>query len=418
LTRARRAALRLVPGLALALAPAWAGPPWPAEHGPRDVDEVDPGVEDSFWANVVDPERARYAALIELALHQLADPDRSKRDLGEATLRDAVALAPDRPLAHLWLGRALAGRADHAGCALELATVRRLDPRFTPPSGDWPQPWGIELELGLCQARAGALHAAERTFAAIIERGVEEVAVLERLADVRMAQGRLDEAQVALERARRREPLAAGPDFALAVSYDREDDPTRVREHLERATGRDPRLLQLAPTTRPYAPLGDEHYYAGVALEYLGARSRALFHFRRYAAAGESPWGQRARAHLVALAADANDRELQVRGSAAIDLAHARRALGAVSGELDACVAPAPTLLLELSLTRSTGAGTGGEAPAPGVRVIVIEQHGVALEVLRTVVECVEAAAAHVVLPRIRGVDGSYVTLTLPVIAR
>jgi tetratricopeptide (TPR) repeat protein len=406
--------------LTVASRPATAGPPWPADVPPADHDDDPAAGASSFWQRTLDPLGPRYDNLVELASRQLADSDRAQRELGEATLRDAIALDPDRPAAHVWLGRALAQRGEHAACAASLQTAFALEPGFQATGGEWPASFALELELGLCQARSGGLEAAERTFATLVERGVEEAVVLERLADARMALGRLDDARIALERARRAAPMAASPEFGLAVAHDREEDGEAARRHLAIAVGRDGRLASLAAGARPYAPLDDEHYYLGLALAHLGDGPRALFHFRRYLAGREGPWTPRARVHLESVRGDALGGDLAARGSASVDLDRARKALAAADRGLQACVDRSPTLLLRVAITRTLDGGAGGDAAAvrPGVRVTVVEQHGLKAEALRAVVGCVEEAAAKVALPRPDGPKGTFVTLEFSVIAR
>jgi tetratricopeptide (TPR) repeat protein len=336
-----------------------------------------------------------------------------------------MALVPRRALAPLWLGRALARRGDHAGCAANLGAAARAEPDFRPPSSDWPLAIALGLELGICQARAGAFEDAERTFTAMVERGATATVVFERLADVQMALGRLDDARIAVERALAGANLSAGPSFALAVVLDRDERPAEARQALETAVARDVRLIALGAAARPYAPLADESYYLGLALEAVGDRSRALYHWRRYLArAGDGPWAARGRSHLAALSRDRTGDDLEARGSAATpaDLAAARRLVHGAGRELEACVGDAPRLLVRVALTRVVAGGepAGGDRPRPGVRVSVVEQDGVGEEQAAAAVACVETAAARLAssLPRLRGARGAHVTLELSLIGR
>jgi tetratricopeptide (TPR) repeat protein len=443
----RRAAASLVAlslALSLARARAEAGPPWPDPTPPVDYDDDPDDGKSELWERVLSPDGSRYADAVARAIPQLSSAVAAQRLAGETGLRQAIALAPERALARVWLARALAARGDHAGCAAELAAARAREPGFKPDAataGTWPAAWSLELELGLCQARGGALEAAVVTFAGLVERGVEEPVVLERLGDASMALGRLDDARAAFERARRAAPQAAGPEFALAVVDDRDGRRAASRAHLEIALARDPNLATLAPP-RPYAPLDDEHYYLALALEQLGDRPRALYHMRRYLAGDDAthdgvpregrggPWTARARGHLEQLAAGRIGEPLALKGSAKLDPtaeARAKKVLAAADPQFQACVAKLPDLLLAVTVTRVVQGGkppataataTAAPASSPGVRAVVLEQHGVDPEALRRAIECTEQIAERLALPRPQGERGAFSTIEFGVIAR
>ena len=400
---------------------------------PPDFDEESEQKSD-FWERALEPARQKYEELVEKAVVQIKQMDRTSRDLAAAYLRDAIKLAPDRPLAHMWLGRVEGQNGNYAACAQEIARALDGDPTFVPPPAHWSEAqdaeWGGRYELALCRAQAGEYEGAIDGLRRILAGGITAADgdragyVHWHLGESYMALGRLDEALASLELAYRLLPYNANVSFALAVAHDRDEDATAARDALSRALEREPRVSSssLLASSRIWIPAEDQHYTLGLAYLGAGEAPRALYHLRRYlAATGEGMWTARARGHLeLAQAGAVAGKDLAIRGSATLDDAKAAAAIGKLDGELQACVGKTPDLLLSVALTRVVpGAEPGVEGGRPpGVRVLVLEQGNLKSDLLKSVTACVETAAGKVALPRPTGPAGAYVTATFSVISR
>jgi tetratricopeptide (TPR) repeat protein len=289
--------------------------------------------------------------------------------------------------------------------------------------------WGGRYELALCRAQAGdyegAIDGLRRILAAGTASDGERAAFVHwHLGESYMALGRLDESVASLQLAYRLQPYNASVSFALAVAYDRDEDPTSARDAMSRALEREPRVSSssLLASSRIWIPTDDQHYYLGLAYLGAGEAPRALYHLRRYiAATGEGMWTARARGHLeTAQAGAVAGKDLSIRGSGTIDDGKAAAAISKLDGELQTCVAKTPDLLLSIALTRVVpGADQKGETPhAAGVRVLVLEQNNLKSDVLKAVTACTESAASKIALPKPTGPAGAYVTATFSLIAR
>lgn len=398
---------------------------------PPDYDQESEEKSD-FWERALEPARQKYDDLVEKAVLQVKQMDRTARDLGIAYLRDAVKLAPELPLAHLWLGRAEAQNGNYAVCAQEIARALDADPKFVaPPLPEMPDAeWSGRYELALCRGQAGDYEAAVDGLRRILSGGTgnaepDKVALVHwRLGECYMALGRLDEALASLQQASRLAPWNVNISFALAVAFDRNEDPTSSRDAMSRALEREPRVStgSLLTTGRAWIPPEDQNYYLGLAYLSSGEAPRALYSLRHYlAATGEGMWTARARGHLeVAQAGAIAGRDLTVRGSASIDEAKSTAAIGKLDGELQACVAKSPDLLLSVAVTRVVPGGDakGDTARLPGVRAIILEQGNLKSDALKAATACVESAASRIALPKPTGPAGAYVTATFSVIAR
>jgi len=399
---------------------------------PADFDEESEQKSD-FWEKALEPSKQKYEDLVERAVVQVKQMDKASRDLAAAYLRDAIKLAPDRPLAHMWLGRVEGQSGNYALCAQEIGRALDSDPKFQPPPAPWSEvqdaEWGGRYELALCRAQAseyeGAIDGLRRILASGTASDGDRAGFVHwRLGECYMALGRLDEALASLQQASRILPYSANISFALAVAFDRDEDPASARDAMSRALEREPRVSSssLLASNRIWIPADDQHYYLGLA--YLGASEapRALYHLRRYiAATGEGTWTARARGHLeTAQAGAVAGRDLTMRGSASMDEAKAGAAVARLDGELQACVSKTPDLLLSVALTRVVpGAEARGETPRPaGVRVLVLEQGGLKSDVLKATTGCAETVAGKIALPKATGPAGAYITATFSVIAR
>ncbi len=431
--RARLPRAALVALLAAGAGRAAAEAPPPVDLDlPPDFDQESEEKSD-FWERALEPSKQKYDELVERAVVQIKQMDKTSRDLAVAYLRDAVKLAPELPLAHLWLGRVEGQSGNYAACAQEIARALDADPKFVPPPAAWSEvqdaEWGGRYELALCRAQAGDYEGAIDGLRRILAGGVagdgERAAFVHwHLGECYMALGRLDEALASLQLAYRMQPFSANFSFALAVAHDRDEDPTSARDAMSRALEREPRVSSssLLASSRIWIPADDQHYYLGLAYLGAGEAPRALYHLRRYiAATGEGMWTARARSHLESAQAGAvAGKDLSIRGSASIDEGKAAAAIGKLDGELQACVGKTHDLLLSVALTRVVpGAEQKGEAARPaGVRVLVLEQGGLKSDVLKAATGCAETVASKIALPKATGPAGAYVTATFSLIAR
>jgi tetratricopeptide (TPR) repeat protein len=415
--------------LALALAaPLAAGQP--AAPPPPDVDYDDQQeAKSGFWEKALDPAFEKYDGLVERAVVLLREGDRESVAQAAQLLKEAAHASPDRPLAHLWLGRLADRTGDFGTCAQSLAMALDIDPDLDAPGGSEPNEWAAQYELAVCRARSGKFEPAIEGLRRLLGRAPsQQVAIYQRLGECYMALGRLDEAIESFRQGLRISPYSSELGFALAVAHDRDEDAAQARDVLTQALSRDPRATSLTAATRIWIPPQEAHYYLGLA--YLGAEdwSRSLLHFRRYLAlAGETSWTRRARARYEeALAGAVAGKGLEIKGSATLDQGRAAALIGRSDGALQTCLRKAPDLLLRVSITKVIP--SKGKPPAagatptatsqPGLRVLVQEQSDARVEDVRAVVSCTESVARKIPLPRPTGAPGTYATFEFDVIAR
>ncbi len=418
----RRAAL----GAILVAAAQVAARAQPTAPPPPELDYDEQQEQRSdFWERALDPSSAEYDGLVERAVVLLREGDRESLAQAGQILRQAVQLAPDRPLAHLWQGRLFDREGNYAACAQSMAKALDLDPELQVPGGGEPTEVAAAYELAVCRARAGKFEAAIEGLRRILGRAQNQVAIYQRLGECYMALGRLDEAVESFRQGLRLSPYSAELGFALAVAHDRDEDSAQAREALSQALSRDPRASSLAAANRVWVPPLEAHYYLGLA--YLGAEdwSRSVMHFRRYLAlAGETSWTRRARARYEeALGGAIAGAGLEIKGSSTLDQPRLTALIARADGPLQNCLRKTPDLLLRVSITRvlpskGKAAATTAATAKPGVRVLVQEQSGAKLADVRTVVACTEAIARKIPVPKPTGAPGTYATVEFNVIAR
>ncbi|HUS65307.1 MAG TPA: tetratricopeptide repeat protein [Kofleriaceae bacterium] len=429
-----------------------------ADEPPRDFD-ADAEEKSEFWERGIEPGREAYDERVARGVEQLAQgDDRETRARAAAIFRDAVRDAPERPLAHLWLGRTLARDGDTAGCARSLEKAVAVEPDFAAPAEPTtpgiPPEWIARYELAVCQARAGELEAAIDGLRRLVgvstpSNQMSLSVVHQRIGEASMALGRLDEAIEAFAQAVRLRPSdSATAQLGLAVAYDRDEDGAHAREAMAAALSIDPRPDRVIPANAVWIPAHDGSYYWGLAYLHAGDAGRALFHFRRYlAVAGESTWAARARVHLEEAQAGAiAGRDLKLSGSATFDPPKTAAAIIRGDGAFQACLAATPDLLLTVNITRVVTAppkrtkrtksrDKGAGKPASpyqdlmspfdrqhqsGVRVLQNprEMHEVKTDALRAAVACVETAASALALPKPDGPEGTYAVAQFTLIRR
>lgn len=371
-----------------------------------------------FWEQALAADRRRYDNAVERAAVLIGAGDDEGLAAARAELAAAIPLAPDDALGHYWLGRAAAAQGDWAACASSLGAAFRIDATWVPPVGKAPAPWLLDFELGECLARAGDYEGAIAHYRRILSAGHTDASRVHwRLGEAYMALGRLAEAIESLRTAAR---LSADADirFALAVALDRDEELAEAGLAMAQARARDPRLDGLLAVDRVFSPAADRHYYLALAHAAGDERGLALHHMRRYlAAAKDSPWTARARAHLEDLGRFRIGDDLDPSGSAAIDGERVRAAVRAAAGDFERCAAPVPSVLLQVRIT-ALARGGGHARVEPGVRVLVLDQGDAAADTLRAAVGCAERVAARLQLPPVQGSPGSYATVTFSVLAR
>ncbi len=223
--------------------------------------------------------------------------------------------------------------------------VRLIDPRTTPRHG-LLRP--LPLSIALCQGRAGQLDGAAATLAAAIARGEASPELWLRSGEVAMAQGRLDDAIAAFERAGQ----DGGARWLLAIALDRARRDAAAQAAAEVAQRGDAFAVHAGSTALPALQAGDSDYLLGFAAMRGGRPEYAIAYFRRYlqTATAASPWRPRVAAHLDALAAiDLAERvSIDGGGATALDRTAIVAAIRRVQPALAACMAKLPTGLHEV----------------------------------------------------------------------
>jgi len=271
-----------------------------------------------FWREVIEPHGAQVAAIIaraKKAIDKVAEVppdgdaaiDQRVRTLNEAygMLRYARKLAPDNLEVLSLLGTAAdeLGKTRQALDALE-ACVRLAGPERA--GGE------VTGRLGMIFLRLGKLDDAVRWLRyAQGPIGVAGNAVpAVHLATALAARGSMSEAIDVLGNALPAQtnyytdPITL-VSFALAVHYDRDDQPSAAFEVLARMQV----ALQqeLAPNTQHalavmrFAPAEDQYYYQAMLYEALGDYIEARAEWALYASVTDAPWRRRALEHIKAI---------------------------------------------------------------------------------------------------------------------
>ena len=323
---------------------------------PPDPDR-DADAHSKVWESALDPGRTPYDALVADA-RRLADEhidDSTKEAIQK--LGRAIELFPKAPEAYVLRGHLAFVARQWTPCAtdLEAADERRRD--------DGPERTALELDLGICAARAGrysvAEHALERAAAA--EDAKPEAWI--RLGEVRVAMGKLEEAisalDTALEKTTDAPQLQAPIRFLLAAAYDRARRPGEAEQQVVDAARYDRSFGSIESPTLPLLGAGEHEYLMGLAYRYAGANGGpspefALLYFRRFLAlAPDSPWRHRAEDHVRELAAVEFPQNVERRaGTTMLDLDVARTALVKAMPAMRACLAKTPNVILEVEITR------------------------------------------------------------------
>jgi tetratricopeptide (TPR) repeat protein len=318
---------------------------------PKDADR-DAEQHSSVWESALDPERKPYEEALREARRLLDDrSDHTNPKTALAKLDEAVARLPKEPRAYVLRGEAHLQLEQWAKCADDLAAADALEAVSTPQ----------QLELGICQGRAGRFADAERTLvhsASTAPRGETWM----RLGEVRIAIGKLDEAVDALSAG-----LEAGDGqqalihWLLALAYDRARRPTAADDQARQAIAYDAGLNAIEHAPYPYLQPGDKDYLYGLAYRTAANGGHpipeyALMHFRSFLrAAPDSPWRRRAMEHVRELSALELPQTLdRVPSSTAImDLATILPVVKKNMPAMRACLAKQPGVVVRLTFERA-----------------------------------------------------------------
>ncbi|HEY3806409.1 MAG TPA: tetratricopeptide repeat protein [Kofleriaceae bacterium] len=354
---------RLLPLIAIGVVAPVAAARAQSVRYPPDAADADREAEShsALWDSAVDPERAPYEQLVRDARRALELQTEQAAHMAVDKLSDAIRRLPSDPRAYGLRGEAYLALKDWAHCADDLAAADKLD---VPPS-DRDR---LEIELGICQGRAGHYADAEHTLVHAAERSPHGETWL-RLGEVRIALGRLDEAidalTAALETPEGRSPVTH---WLLALAYDRARRPGPERGDNPPATdaqlalAEDNQLGTIVNPQYPWLGAGEREYLMALAyttkpVSFLDTSSPelALLYFRRFlAVAPESPWHGRAVEHMKALTALVLPQAVHrsSNSSAIVETSLIRAAIVPVMPALRACLSKQPTVAYEITMVR------------------------------------------------------------------
>ncbi len=402
-------------------APAWAqSKRYPPE--PVDQDE-EAAAKSGLWESATNPHRTPYESLLAEAQQSLDDRITEGAQDAIAKLDEAIKLIPDDPRAYRMRGEAAMTLKDWGGCAADYASAAS---RWRYSETDARTTADLRRRLGLCQARAGKLAAAERTLADAAASGASSGEVWMRLGEVRIALGKLEEAIASLESAAEQSDVSpALVRWLLAGAYDRARRPSEAADAGRRALASDRELSTLKNPALPLLGAGEAEYLLGLAHGvYDPPRPEvSLLYFRRFLKlATDSPWRRRAEDHLRELKTAVYPEVVEKRGgNALLDVTIARTAVRKLMPQLRACLAKLPSTVMEVAITKS-----GPRTPQPATPGIVRRQfappEGITIVPTESIdkvsppsraeldaaVRCIEPIAAKLVLPAIKDKDAYY----------
>jgi len=397
---------------------------------PKDPDK-EQASHSSLWEAALDPERKPYDELVRDAKRMLEDRTKDSATAALGKLDEAVGRLPADYHAHAARGLAYLILADWGKCAtdLELANV---------PSLEGNERDAIELQLGICQGRAGQYAAAERTLlhaVTVASHGEQWM----RLGEVRIALGKLDEAVDALSAAlEARDGTEGTIHWLLALAYDRARKSTAADEEARKAIQFDSAFSLIVNPTYPWLRAGEDQYMLGLAygttptLDREQARPElALLYFRHFLkTAPTSPWRRRAEEHVKAFGAMAFPQTLHrtPQSTSLVETAPLVPVVQKAMPQLRACLAKQPGLTFAVAIIK-TGARTPESdrerprynVPVSGVKVTLDHdldaQLGASSKPAQDAVRtCIEAAGAKLVLPAPKEKD-TYYQLSFYVVA-
>ncbi len=393
---------------------------------PEDADQ-ERARHSSLWESALDPQRKPYDELVRDAKRMLDDRTKSSAAAALPKLDAAIARLPADHRARAARGFAYLLLADWARCAadLELANVAALEVHERDV---------IELELGICQGRAGAYAEAERTLlhaVTVAPHGEQWM----RLGEVRIALGKLDEAVDALSAALEARDGSEGTiHWLLALAYDRARKSTAADEEARRAIQFDTSFTTLVNPSYPWLRAGEDQYMLGLAYATMPMLDReqarpelALLYFRHFlATASTSPWRRRAAEHVKALAAMALPQTLYrtPQSTSLVETPPLVPVVQKVMPQLRACLAKQPGLTFAVAIIKA-GPRTPESVtdhprynlPASAIKVTLDHDlDGAAKAVQDAARTCIEAGAGKIALPAPKDRD-TYFELAFYVVA-
>jgi len=394
---------------------------YPVDAGGSDVDSDQ---HSGLWESALDPERVPYEQLVHDAKHALDEQTEHGWQVAVEKSTDAIKRVPGDPRAYGWRGEAYLWLHDWAKCADDLAAS---EAHGAAPSVDSDRQ---EIELGVCQARAGHLADAERTLVHAAEHAPRGEAWL-RLGEVRIALGKLDEAIDALTAALdTTEGRSATTHWLLAEAYDRARRPGPERGEPPATDGQlalatDALLGMIENPTYPWLGTAEHDYLMGLAYSTapvagIDEPEYALLYFRHYlAVATDSPWRARAQEHLRQLAA-LDWPQYVVRNPASTAIVEAslfRPAIARAMPALHACVAKQPTTAYRVTIVKRSAPApdspdhTHVDMPQEGVTVersLEIGESSPASTLVESTRTCLQSVASRIALPSPKDRDTWY----------
>ncbi|HUJ63282.1 MAG TPA: tetratricopeptide repeat protein [Kofleriaceae bacterium] len=405
--------LAIVLAIALGAAPALAQstryPPPPADP------DAEAEHHSRLWEDALDPGRTPYHELVREA-RQLLDvhtPDAASRAADK--LDRAIALLPAAPEAYAARGELEIWRQQWTRCADDLALA---DAHARPDDAERAQ---LELELGMCQGRAGKLADAERTLARAASDAPGRGDTWLRLGETRIALGKLDEAIGALDTALEAGDVSPGfVHFLLGAAYDRARRPGDAEQQIQLGTDADGVFDTIVRPAYPLLGAGEQEYLMGLAWRYGKPHPEyALLYFRRFVAlAPQSPWRRRADDHLRELGAMDYPQSIEVHNSSArIDPDTVRASLRRAMPAMRACLARLPASVFEITVTRDGPRSPESardrpryHVPPPGSAVRdAMNLEDTASDAVDAAIRCVQPLVEKAPLPQPRESDTYYV---------
>jgi len=290
-------ALLLVCGTAFAQSKRYPAPP-------KDADK-ELEAHSQLWESALDPERKPYDELVRDAKRMIEDRTRDSATNALPKLDDAVQRLPKDYRAHAVRGRAYLILNQWTKCAADLEIAEASG------QPDSVERDAIELELGICQGRAGKLADAERTLVHAVTLAPHGEQWM-RLGEVRIALGKLDEAEDALTAALdARDGIEGTIRWLRALAYDRARKSTLADAEAQEAIKADSAFNLIMYPAYPWLRGGELDYMIGLARRTPPVQTDrdqatpeiALLHFRHFLkVAPDSPWRRRAEEHVKELA--------------------------------------------------------------------------------------------------------------------
>ncbi len=393
---------------------------------PKDADK-EQASHSALWEAALDPERKPYDELVRDAKRMLDDRTKDSASAALPKLDEAVGRLPGDYHAHAARGLAYLLLGDWAKCAadLELANVATLEANERD---------AVELQLGVCQGRAGRYADAERTLlhaVTVASHGEQWM----RLGEVRIALGKLDEAVDALTAAlEARDGTEGTIHWLLALAYDRARKSTAADEEARKAIQFDSAFSLIVNPTYPWLRAGEDQYMLGLAygttptLDREQARPElALLYFRHFLkTAPTSPWRRRAEEHVKAFAAMAFPRTLYrtPQSTSLVETAPLVPVVQKAMPQLRACLAKQPGLTYAVSIIKAGPRTPESDrerprynVPASGLKVTLDHDLDAATKPVQDAARtCLEVASAKLALPAPKEKD-TYYQLSFYVVA-